>query len=207
MFRTLLDRVREWFRSGASRPKQAGSSRRAKSSFLPQLEELEPLVLLSGTWTPLSSPAPDPGGIGTTMLLSNGDVMAQGGGGTGNSPSNAWYQLTPNSSGSYAGGSWSNLASMSTARTFYGSNVLPDGKIFVVGGEYTSPGGTPGWLLINKGEIYDPVSNSWSPIPSVPTPLTTAGSQTTPTSQYGDDPTEVLPNGNILAGYFNGPQT
>ncbi len=98
---------------------------------------------------------------------------------------------------------------MSTERTFYGSNVLPDGRVFVVGGEYTYPGGTPGDLLINSGEIYDPVSNSWSAIQSVPTPLTSAGSQpkNNPTSQFGDDPTEVLPNGNILAGYFDGSYT
>src|SRR5581483_2631667 len=94
----------------------------------------------------------------------------------------------------FAGRAWSNLASMSTERTFYGSNVLPDGRVFVVGGEYTYPGGTPGDLLINSGEIYDPVSNSWSAIQSVPTPLTSAGSQpkNNPTSQFGDDPTEVL---------------
>ena len=123
------------------------------------------------------------------MLLSNGHVMAQGGGIT-----KAWYQLTPDIQGSYSTGTWSSLASMGLQRLYFGSNILNDGKVFLVGGEYS--GTVPpinNW--INTGEIYDPVANSWSPIAVFPQ------------SQFGDDPTAILPNGNILAGYLSGPQT
>src|SRR5262249_13299944 len=115
-------------------------------------------------------------------------VMAQGGG-----VSNTWYQLAPNSAGSYLNGAWSSLASMGTQRLYFGSNVLPSGKVFLVGGEYSGPSGTANWT--NTGEMYDPVANTWSPI--APFPQT----------QFGDDPTEVLPNGKVLAGYLSGPQT
>jgi hypothetical protein len=138
------------------------------------------------TWTSLTNVAPD--GIGTMMLLSDGTVMAQGGG-----TSNKWYRLTPNSSGSYGAGTWSNLASMGLPRLYFGSNVLTDGRVFVVGGEYSGPLGQPNDT--NTGEIYNPVSNTWSTIATFPQP------------KFGDDPTEVLPNGTVLAGYLDGPQT
>ncbi len=108
---------------------QAVGSAKNQASQSPTTSTIiaQPLTPSSGTWTQLTNTAPDSDGIGTMILLSNGDVMAQGGGGTGLFPSTAWYELTPNKTGSYINGSWSNLASMSTERTFYGSNVLPDG--------------------------------------------------------------------------------
>jgi hypothetical protein len=152
------------------------------------LEDLEPRIALSGTWTPLVNPAP--GAIGTMMLLSDGTVMAQGGGGDHVPPTNAWYRLTPSTSGSYANGTWSSMASMTVPRLFYGSNILPDGRVLVLGGEDTTPSSAH-----NTGEIYDPVSNSWSSIANF--------LQFT----FGDDSTEVLPNGTMLAGYIFGPHT
>jgi hypothetical protein len=154
----------------------------------PILEDLEPRIALSGTWTPLAHAAPD--NIGTMILLSDGTVMAQGGGGDLVPPTNAWYRLTPSSSGSYAKGTWTSLASMHVPRLYYGSSVLPDGRVFVVGGEDTTPGSAG-----NTGEIYNPVSNSWS------------NTANFPQSSFGDDPTEVLPNGDVLGGYIFGPQT
>ena len=143
-------------------------------------------ALSNGTWTQMTNLPPT--GLGTMMLLSDGRVMAQGGGTT-----NSWFQLVPNASGSYASGTWSTLASMGTQRLYFGSNVLPSGKVFVVGGEYSGPKGTNNWT--NTGEIYDPVANTWSPITNFPQ------------SQFGDDPTEVLANGTVLSGYLGGPQT
>ncbi len=141
-------------------------------------------ALSNGTWTQMTNLPPT--GLGTMMLLSDGRVMAQGGGAS-------WYQLVPNASGSYASGTWSSLASMSTQRLYFGSNILPSGKVFLVGGEYSGPKGTANWN--NTGEIYDPVANTWSPIANFPQ------------SQFGDDPTEVLPNGTVLGGYLGGPQS
>jgi hypothetical protein len=125
------------------------------------------------------------------MLLSDGTIMVQGGG--SNDAVSAWYQLTPDNLGDYTNGTWSQLASMDLARLYFGSNVLPDGRVFVVGGEYSGPNTQPTWT--NQGEIYDPVADAWTPITDFPQ------------SQFGDDPTMVLPNGEILAGYRNGPQT
>jgi Bacterial pre-peptidase C-terminal domain/Bacterial Ig-like domain len=142
-------------------------------------------ALAPGTW---SQTTIAPTTAGTMMLLSNGRVMAQGGG-----VSKAWYQLTPDANGSYTTGTWSSLASMNLERLYFGSNVLQNGKVFLVGGEYSGPSGTNNW--INSGEIDDPVANTWSNI------------TTFPQSQFGDDPTAILPNGNILAGYLSGPQT
>ncbi len=131
----------------------------------------------TGTWTSFTSPH----SIGTMMLLSNGDVIAQGAG-----TSNAWYELTPNSAGSYSSGTWTTLASMSTARLYFASNVLPNGDVFVVGGEYSGSGASN---LNNTGEIYDPVTNTWTPTANYPQ------------GSFGDDPSEVLSNGTVLGGY------
>ncbi len=121
------------------------------------------------------------------MLLSDGGVMVHGGGG---GASNAWYRLSPDSSGNYINGSWSTLTPMGTGRLYFTSDVLPSGKVFLLGGEYSSQGG-----LTNTGEMYDPVSNTWSTIASFPN------------SNFGDDPSEVMPDGRVLAGYIFGPQT
>src|SRR5690242_2592898 len=85
-------------------------------------------------WTPLTNLAPSAYGSGTMMmLLSDGTVMAQG------DPTNTWMRLTPSAKGSYAEGTWSPLASMGTERLFFASNILPNGKVFVLGGEYSGP--------------------------------------------------------------------
>jgi hypothetical protein len=139
-----------------------------------------------GTWSQLTNLAS--GGTGTMLLLSNGTVMAQYPGTT-----NVWYQLTPDASGSYINGTISQLASMNLQRKDYTSDVLPNGNVLVVGGEESGPSGAKNFT--NTGEIYDPVANTWTSI----TPF--------PQSEFGDDPSEVLPNGTVLAGYINGAKT
>ena len=146
-------------------------------------ESLEDRWLLSGTWTQVA--ASSPASIGTMMLLTDGTVMAHGTGQT-----TAWYKLTPDANGSYVNGSWSSLASMHYTRLYYGSNVLPDGRVFVLGGEYSSAGS---WT--RTGEIFNPLTNSWSDTTSFPQ------------SQFGDGQTVLLPDGKLLAGYLSGVQT
>jgi hypothetical protein len=140
----------------------------------------------AGTWTPLVHAPPVT--IGTMILLSDGTVIGQGPGGSA-----AWYRLTPDATGNYANGTWSQLASMNLGRLYYGSNVLPDGRVFVVGGEFFGP--SLSGRNSNQGEIYDPVANTWTRIADFPQ------------SSFGDDPTALLPDGRILAGYIIGPQT
>ena len=78
-------------------------------------------------------------------------------------------------------------------RLYFASNVLPDGRVFLVGGEYSGPG-LPA-TFTNTGEIYNPVTNTWSSIATFPQPY------------FGDDPSQLLPDGAILTGYIIGPQT
>ncbi len=124
------------------------------------------------------------------MLLSDGRVMAQGGAGNA---SKQWSALTPDATGNYVNGTWAPLPSMGLERLYMGSNVLPSGKVFVVGGEYSGPATTQNFTP--TGEIYDPIANTWTAIPDFPQ------------VNFGDDPTMLLPNGKILAGFLSGPQT
>ena len=124
-----------------------------------------------------------------------------------NPDTTTWFQYAPTSSGIYVNGTWNTQATMNTARKHFQSIMLPDGRIFAIGGEFSPTVGN-----VNAPEIYDPVSNTWTRVadmPSPPTQLATFPSQppTTPTSQFGKAPIALLPNGDILAGWFNGPQT
>ncbi|HLJ93272.1 MAG TPA: kelch repeat-containing protein, partial [Gemmataceae bacterium] len=154
-----------------------------------QVESLEDRVVPTGTWTTVANLVPADRAQ-MMLLLSDGSVMVHG---LAVTASSAWYRLTPNSSGNYANGTWSKLPSMNTGRLYFTSDVLPDGRVFVLGGEYS---GTNSALnFTNSGEIYDPVANTWTST----TPF--------PRTQFGDDPSEVLPNGKVLAGYLSGSQT
>ena len=110
------------------------------------------------------------------LLLPNGDVMAQEDNDSG-TYGPVWYLLTPNSNGSYVDGTWSTLASENDTRLFFSSDVLPDGDVFVAGGEYGTGGST--------AEIYNPQTNVWTETPA-------------PGNRFSDANSEVLSNGNIL---------
>lgn len=132
----------------------------------------------AATWTKLTNVAPNY--TGTMQLLTDGTVMVQG------VPFNTWMRLTPSPSGSYIDGTWSSLAPMGRQRLYFASHVLPNGKVWVLGGEYS---GTPlQQNITNTGEIYDPISNTWAPIANHPE------------QYFGDDPSMLLPKGKILAG-------
>jgi autotransporter-associated beta strand protein len=154
-------------------------------------------ALTLGSWNTLAQLVPGNDSAENALLLSDGSIMVHGG---GDSASAAWYRLTPDATGSYVNGTWSNLASMNTARLFAPSVVLRDGRVFVMGGEYTLVNGVTKNTIVNSGEIYDAVSNTWTPVPPVPASLD-------PANAFGDDPLEVLPDGTVLAGYIFGPQT
>jgi hypothetical protein len=134
----------------------------------------------AASWTVLTNILPS-GGAGTMQLLTDGTVLVQNAASLG-----AWYRLTPDSNGSYVNGTWSSIASMGTPRLYFASNILQDGRLFVLGGEYSGNPLVNNWT--NTGEIYNPKTNTWSPI----TPY--------PAANFGDDPTILIPNGKILAG-------
>jgi len=98
-----------------------------------------------------------------------------------------WFKLTPDESGHYVTGTWSQIASLPAgyAPEFFASAVLADGRVVIVGGEYNS--GT--FVLTNQAAIYDPVADTWT---SLAAP---AG-----WDYIGDSPSVVLPNGQFLVG-------
>jgi len=117
------------------------------------------------------------------ILLSDGRIMVQ------EEATEHWHALTPDHNGSYIHGTWSPLADMSFWRRYYASGMLKDGRIVLIGGEQSGAGGDT-----NKGEIYDPVSDSWSPMPSPPG-----------WAQVGDATCCILPSGDLMIGALTTP--
>jgi hypothetical protein len=135
---------------------------------------------------------------GTAFLLTDGTVMMQEFksffGATW--ATRRWWKLTPDSSGSYQNGSWSQLADSNLARTYFASAVLADGRVVVCGAEYSDASGTIKEDWNNSCEIYDPVANTWTPFASPVKP----GSVPSVWEEIGDAPCTLLPNGTLLMG-------
>jgi hypothetical protein len=97
------------------------------------------------------------------MLLTDGTVLVheEQDGGEQN-----WYKLTPDAFGSYVNGTWSQVASipgaLNYAPLYFGSQVIADGRVTVIGGEYNFD--NPVWTT--QGAIYDPVANTWTNVPA-----------------------------------------
>ncbi|MDB5390517.1 MAG: algE [Planctomycetaceae bacterium] len=242
-----------------------------RPAMLSSFEALENRVVLAASWTTLSASGSGPSNGQAMMLLSDGSILVQGG---NNSSSTTMFKLSPQANtGSYVNGVWSDIGDMNEGRLFFTTAMLPDGRIFAIGGEYPK--------FSNTAEIYDPVADKWSFVDPIPTPgtrvdqsgvvtgasnaspivittgQTTANLQNGDTvtianvagntaangtwtiagltstsfqlvgstgngsfvndgqgtwtgprlSQYGDDPITVLPNGQILAGFFANANT
>lgn len=122
---------------------------------------------------------------GTMLLSSDGSVLVHEEpetGGTG-----AWFRLTPDEKGSYADGTWSQIASMPAgyAPLYFASAILPDGRMIVEGGEYN--GSSPEGVWTNLGAIYNPVTNSWRKVAPPPG-----------WANIGDAESNVLANGTFM---------
>jgi hypothetical protein len=131
------------------------------------------------TLTNLTHRAPD--GATVEMLLTDGTIMVQGNQGQD------WYKLTPDITGSYANGTWTQVASLASNYDPYAmaEAVLADGRLLIEGGEYNFGN----FSFTNLGAVYDPIANTWTPL----TPP--------PGWQYiGDSPCAVLPNGHFIIG-------
>jgi hypothetical protein len=139
-------------------------------------------------WQELTNaPAFDPGAM---LLLTDGTVMVQDlGVSAGGSPD--WWRLTPDSTGSYVDGTWSQVASLppSYPPHAYASAVLPDGRLAIEGGEQLNrvPTGS------NLGAIYDPLVNSW-------TMVSPPSGGTGDWAHISDAPSVVLADGRWLLG-------
>jgi hypothetical protein len=144
----------------------------------------------TGAWTKLTNQPTF--NTDEALLLTDGTVMMH----QYNSPN--WWRLTPDNTGSYINGTWSQLASMSStyAPLYFASAVLKDGNVLVEGGEYNMLSQDE----TNKGAYYNSVTNTWTSV-TPPTGWT----------EIGDSPCVVLADGTFTLGqnestkqvYFN----
>ncbi len=115
-------------------------------------------------WTPLNNWASF--SAGAALLLTDGSVM------TTDIFSTDWWKLTPDDTGSYVNGTWTQLASPPDGYQplYFASAVLPDGRVIVEGGEYQAL--QPAWQT--TGAIYDPARDEWTAV-APPAGWTTIG--------------------------------
>jgi hypothetical protein len=132
-----------------------------------------------GTWTQLTNQPPV--GANTVELLTDGTVLI----GEGHT---TWYKLTPDAFGSYANGTWQQVASSHVSRQWMPSTMLRDGRYLIAGGEWIS--GTDQATV----DIYDPVANTWTAGPDMP-------------SAIGDTAATILSDGRFMCSSFNSPNT
>jgi hypothetical protein len=127
----------------------------------------------------LVHPAPD--GMNIGFLLTDGTVLAQGYNG------NDFWKLTPDNTGSYVNGTWTQVASLPSGYDpdAGSSAVIADGRLIFVGGEYNFGN----FDLTDICTVYDPVANTWTEFDA-------------PKGWHyiGDSPNSVLPNGGFLLG-------
>lgn len=137
-----------------------------------------PVLAQTGAWSAVTATAPHTN-AGVMILMTDGTVLCKnssgGGQGTG------WDKLTPDATGSYKNGTWTSIASMARDRLYFSSQVLPDGRLYVCGGEYGAGG--------KYGEVYNPKTNTWT---------TAGGAGWVFASVVSDANSEILYNGNVL---------
>jgi len=141
-----------------------------------------------GTWTPVTNLAPDSSG-GVMLLLTDGTVMVKGySSGGWATPDSNWELLTPDIHGSYINGTWTQLPNMHYSRFGFATQVMPDGNVYVGGGEHGTGGPT--------AELFNTITKTWTIIPGIPT-----------VGNYNiyDGNSELLYDGTVLQGCQLGP--
>lgn len=132
-------------------------------------------------WQPVSGVPNFPNGPQTFLQMTDGTIAVF------DYCSSTMYRLAPSNTGSYVNGTWSSMPSLpgGYAPLYFGSVILPDGKLILNGGEYQACNGAE----TNAGAIYDPVANSWKSV-------------TGPSgwSEIGDASGMVLSNGTYMLG-------
>ena len=122
-----------------------------------------------------------PAVINFAFLLTDGRVLGQS-----TSLAN-WFTYSPDANGDYANGTWTQVASLPSGYTpdAYAADVLADGRVAVIGGEYNNGQ----FALTNLGAVYDPVKNTWTSL-----------GHPKGWGWIGDSPSSVLPDGRVLVG-------
>ncbi|HWA88840.1 MAG TPA: kelch repeat-containing protein [Rhizomicrobium sp.] len=111
----------------------------------------------SGTWTPLAHGFPGVNFPDTALVMTDGTVLMHDGCGAN------WYKLTPTNTGDYVNGTWSSIQKMpnSYQPLYFASQILPDGRLIVNGGEYQACN----FSWTTQGALYDPTTNTWTDVP------------------------------------------
>lgn len=109
-----------------------------------------------GQWTVLTN-AP-PAGVGHIQMLTDGSVLALN---TTCGAVGIWYRLVPDSTGSYVNGKWLSGGTLPSGYNplYFASQVLPNGDVVVIGGEYNGSGCVGAETTL--GALYNPRSNKW----------------------------------------------
>ena len=138
-----------------------------------------PSLALGQTVEQLKNQPPD--GAIYTLQLTDGTVLAQG------YNENDWWVLTPDNTGSYVKGTWTQVGNLPSGYEPYAtaSETLSDGRVLLEGGEYNFGN----FAFTNLGAVYDPAKGTWT---SVKPPKGWVN--------IGDSPASILPNGDFLLG-------
>lgn len=122
-----------------------------------------------------------PYGALVEFQLTDGTVMVQ------SYNENTWYKLTPDDTGSYVNGTWTEVASLPSGYQplYFASAVLADGRLVISGGEYNFDN----FAFTNLGTIYDPLADKW-----------TAIGHPDGWKWIGDSPSSMLPDGEFAVG-------
>ncbi|MGH7038878.1 MAG: hypothetical protein ACREE4_01985 [Stellaceae bacterium] len=133
--------------------------------------------IVAGPWQSLP-PLPS-GHAANPLLLNDGTVIVH------QDSTPYWWKLTPDNTGSYVNGTWSQIGRMASnyGPRFFGSQVLPDGRVAVEGGEYNFFNE----VETAQGANYNPLFGAWRNV-NPPTGWT----------QIGDSQTVVLNNGTYM---------
>jgi N-acetylneuraminic acid mutarotase len=65
---------------------------------------------------------------------------------------------------------WANAAGLNSSRSYHTANLLPDGRVFVVGGY--QPGYKTASIVLSSTEAYDPNANVWTELAPLSAPRT-----------------------------------
>lgn len=87
----------------------------------------------AATWTKMLNVMPGGNTVQLMVQMTDGSILVQGYNGF------TWMKLTPDATGNYINGTWSTLAQGPTPRIYFASQVLPDGRFWLVGGNIPGP--------------------------------------------------------------------
>ena len=144
------------------------------------------LASAQSPWTPVNN-VPNIG-AGAELLLTDGRVLVHDESGNSGTWGN-WWTLTPDANGNYANGTWSQVATLPSGYgpLYFASGVLPDGRVYVEGGEYNN--GNSSWTKL--GALWDPTVNP-------PNGQWTAVNPPSGWNNIGDAQSVILTDGTVM---------